>query len=84
MIISEVLVEPQESSCYNCKVQMTPKKALYTPTELAGILGVSRQEVIRRIWRGFIKAEKVGNQYIITKTEVNKAVKEQRKRGLRK
>jgi len=26
-------------------------------------------------------AEKVGNQYIITKAEVNKAVKEQRKKG---
>jgi len=54
---------------------MTSNKTLYTPTELAKILGVSRQEIIRRIWRGFIKAEKVGHQYIITKAEVNKVKK---------
>ena len=57
---------------------MKPEKKLYTPTELSQILDVSRQEVIRRIWRGFILAEKVGNQYIITKEEVAKAIKVQK------
>ena len=56
-------------------------KNLFTPTELSKILNVSRQEVIRRIWRGFIKAEKVGNQYIITKVEVDKAIKNQKAKG---
>jgi len=54
---------------------MTTKKTLYTATELAKMLKVSRQEIIRRIWRGFIKAEKVGHQYIITSQEVEKAQK---------
>lgn len=51
---------------------MTHKKTLYSVTELAEILGVSRQEITRRIWRGFIKAEKVGKQYIITSKEVSR------------
>jgi excisionase family DNA binding protein len=55
-------------------------KSLYAPTELAKILGVSRQEVIRRIWRGFIKAEKVGNQYIITKKEALRVIAEGRRK----
>jgi len=48
------------------------KKTLYSASELAKILGVTRQEIIRRIWRGFIKAEMVGKQYIITKKEVER------------
>ena len=36
------------------------------------MMGVTRQEIIRRIWRGFIKAEMVGKQYIITKREVER------------
>ena len=42
------------------------------------MLGVTRQEIVRRIWRGFIKAEMVGKSYVITKAEVNKAIKEQK------
>jgi len=60
---------------------MVNKKTLYTPTELAGLLKVSRQEVVRRIWRGFIKAEMVGKSYIITKAEVNNAIKSQKTKG---
>lgn len=37
--------------------------------EVAQILGQTRQEVVRKIWRGFIKAEKVGKAYIIPKKE---------------
>ena len=57
---------------------MVTNKKLFTPTELADILDISRQEVVRRIWRGFIKAEKVGRQYVILKGEVDKAIKEQK------
>jgi len=60
---------------------MVTNKTLYTPTELAELLGVSRQEVVRRIWRGFIKAEMVGKSYIITKAEVEKTIKNQKTKG---
>ena len=60
---------------------MVNNKTLYSPTELAEILGVTRQEIVRRIWRGFIKAEMVGKSYVITKAEVNKAIKNQKTKG---
>ena len=60
---------------------MVNNKTLYSPTELAKLLGVSRQEVVRRIWRGFIKAEMVGKSYVITKAEVDKAIKNQKAKG---
>ena len=60
---------------------MVNNKTLYTPTELAKLLGVSRQEVVRRIWRGYIKAELVGKSYIITKAEVDKTIKNQKAKG---
>ena len=60
---------------------MVTNKTLYSPTELAELLQVSRQEVVRRIWRGFIKAEMVGKSYVITKAEVDKAIKDQKTKG---
>lgn len=60
---------------------MVSNKTLYSPAELAGILKVSRQEIVRRIWRGFIKAEMVGKSYVITKAEVEKAIKNQKTKG---
>jgi len=60
---------------------MVNEKTLYSPVELAKLLGVTRQEIVRRIWRGFIKAEMVGKSYVITKAEVNKAVREQKAKG---
>ena len=60
---------------------MVNNKTLYSPTELAELLKVSRQEVVRRIWRGFIKAEMVGKSYVITKAEVDKAIKDQKTKG---
>ena len=60
---------------------MVNNKTLYSPTELAELLKVSRQEVVRRIWRGFIKAEMVGKSYIITKAEVDKTIKSQKAKG---
>ena len=60
---------------------MVNNKTLYSPTELAKLLSVTRQEIVRRIWRGFIKAEMVGKSYVITKAEVNKAIKNQKTKG---
>jgi len=60
---------------------MVNNKTLYSPTELAKLLGKTRQEIVRRIWRGFIKAEMVGKSYVITKAEVNKAIKNQKAKG---
>ena len=57
------------------------KDILAVLTELAELLKVSRQEVVRRIWRGFIKAEMVGKSYVITKAEVDKAIKDQKTKG---
>ena len=51
---------------------MDNSKALYSVSEAAKILGVTRQEVVRRIWRGFIKAEMVGKQYVIIKKEMDR------------
>lgn len=53
---------------------MDNPKALYSVSEAAKLLKVTRQEVVRRIWRGFIKAEMVGKQYIISKKEIDKAL----------
>jgi len=38
--------------------------------EASEILKCTRQEVVRKIWRGFIRAEKVGRSYIISKNEI--------------
>lgn len=48
--------------------------------EASEILKCTRQEVVRKIWRGFIKAEKVGKVYIITKGEVEKLKKSRGKK----
>jgi excisionase family DNA binding protein len=46
--------------------------------EASQILKCTRQEVVRKIWRGFIKAEKVGKIYIIPKTEITRLKREQK------
>lgn len=43
--------------------------------EASQILKCTRQEIVRKIWRGFIKAEKVGKAYIIPKPEIEKLKK---------
>lgn len=63
------MIDRDTSVIYNGNI-MTGNKTLYSVPEVAQILGVTRQEVVRRIWRGFIKAEMVGKQYVITKKEV--------------
>ena len=65
-------------SCFTIVTNMKTEKTLYSATELAKELGFTRQEIIRRIWRGFIKAELVGKQYIITKKEALRVIKEGR------
>jgi len=59
---------------------MEDKKTLYSVPELAKLVGVTRQEITRRVWRGFIKAEMVGNQYIISKKEALRVIREGRKK----
>ena len=61
-------------------VTMSVQKSLYAASELAQELGISRQELIRRIWKGLIKAEMVGKQYIITKKEALRVIEEGRKK----
>lgn len=64
-------------------------KNLLSPTEVALMLGISRTHVWRKIQSGEIKAEKVGNRYIVpasqfkelrlsepvSESEISKAVK---------
>ena len=42
-----------------------PRKNLYSTTETAKILHLSRVEVFRKIKAGKIKAEKIGRNYVI-------------------
>ena len=42
-----------------------PKKTLYSTSEVAKILHLSRVEVFRKIKNGKIKAEKIGRNYVI-------------------
>ncbi len=41
-----------------------------TISELADMLGISRVAVWKRVKKGRIKAEKIGNMYVITEREV--------------
>lgn len=47
-----------------------------TPTQLAKILGISRQAIIDKIQKGSINASRVGNQYIIDKAELSRLKKD--------
>ncbi|MDP8289785.1 MAG: helix-turn-helix domain-containing protein [Candidatus Susulua stagnicola] len=46
--------------------------------EASEILNCTRQEIVRKIWRGFIKAERVGKAYIIHKKEIDKLKKKKK------
>ena len=46
------------------------KEDYLTPTQLARMMGLSRQAVIDKIKKGLIDATKVGHQYIIDKKEL--------------
>lgn len=49
-------------------------KGYLSPTEVAKILGISRQAVIERIKHGTLIAERAGRQYIISAKQVGKKV----------
>lgn len=50
---------------------LTEKSSFYTISELAKILGVSRVSVLKRVWRGNIKGQKMGRDFIIFKKDIN-------------
>ena len=45
---------------------------IYTPTEMAELLGTHRETILRAIRKGEIQAAKIGKQYKITKAEVDR------------
>jgi len=47
------------------------EKDFYTTVELASVLGISKISVLKRIWRGNIKARKMGRDFIILKKDIN-------------
>ncbi len=47
------------------------EKDFYTTKELATILKISKQSVLKRIHRGNIKAQKTGRDFIIFKKDIN-------------
>ncbi len=51
-------------------------KEFLTVRELAEILAISRQAVIKKIKRKQIKAEKIGRDYIIKRKDLNKVLYE--------
>ncbi|MFH0854741.1 MAG: helix-turn-helix domain-containing protein [bacterium] len=51
-------------------------KEFYSISELAELLHISRQAVLKKIKNGQIKAEKVGRAYIIHKNELKGIVSE--------
>lgn len=49
-------------------------KSMYSTTEVANILHISRIEVFRRIKKGKIKAEKIGRNYIVSHESLAEAL----------
>jgi len=47
------------------------EKNFYTTRELADILKISKQSVLKRVHRGNINAQKTGRDFIIFKKDVN-------------
>jgi excisionase family DNA binding protein len=47
------------------------KKDFYTTKELAEVLRISRQSVLKRLQSGSIKAQKMGRNFIIFKQDVD-------------
>ena len=60
---------------------MSPTRQGYLSVkETAQILGQTRQEIVRKIWRGFIKVERVGREYIVPESEVKRLKKSRGKK----
>jgi excisionase family DNA binding protein len=47
------------------------EKDFYTINELSKVLGISRISVFKRVRRGSIKGQKMGNNYIIFKKDID-------------
>lgn len=47
------------------------QKDFYTTKELAGLLQISRQSVLKRLQSGSIKAGKIGRDFIIFKKDID-------------
>jgi len=47
------------------------QKDFYTTSELAGILKISRQSVLKRMHSGSIKARKMGRNFVIFRKDVD-------------
>ena len=43
----------------------------YTTTELAKELGISKVSVLKRIWNGSVKGQKMGRNFVIFKKDIN-------------
>lgn len=52
----------------------TLKKEFFSVSEVAGILGVTRQAVFKKIKNGQIKAEKAGRNFIIYKDDIKEII----------
>lgn len=53
-----------------------PKKALFSTTEAAKILRISRIAVFKRIKSGELKAEKIGRNFVISRESLMEALGE--------
>jgi len=47
------------------------EKGFYTIKELADILKISKQSVLKRVHRGNVKAQKTGRDFIVFKKDVD-------------
>ncbi|MCX6719549.1 MAG: helix-turn-helix domain-containing protein [Candidatus Staskawiczbacteria bacterium] len=47
------------------------ERDFYTTKELADILKISKQSVLKRVHRGNINAQKIGRDFIIFKKDIN-------------
>lgn len=53
------------------------KNDYVSPTQLAKMLGISRQAVIEKVHKGIIDATRAGRQYIIERREIDKIMKKE-------
>lgn len=56
-------------------------KSIYTVTEAAALLGVTRTRVIQLIGDGSIKAKKIGQMYTLSPAQIEAARGRKTKRG---
>lgn len=47
------------------------EKNFYTVSELAGLLGISRISVFKRVRQGSIKGQKLGRNFIVLKKDID-------------